>query len=88
MNEIRILLKSNSLSFDHSFDKQTHKHQEKQSIYLTFNFEHFLFVNIVKQKQKKFTDFKQKFRGFSKFDKIRILFEVNKLFFRGQNGPI
>ena len=42
----------------------------------SFNCEHFLFVYIMKQKQKKFADL-QKISGFSNFYVNRILFEEN-----------
>ena len=45
-----------------------------------FNYErHFLFVYIVKHKNKKFADFIKKNRGFSKFYENQILLEANLL---------
>jgi len=38
--------------------------------------EHYLFVDIVKKRKKKFTDFLKIFRGFSKFNKNQILLEA------------
>ena len=45
----------------------------------------FLFVDIVKQKLKNFTDFIQKFHGFSKFSENQTLLEAN--FFNFDHKP-